>query len=74
MTEKLSKEEIVLRLIRGAKECGASLKTMYQALKQYFDDPSSLDRQPLLGWFNLGGLDGEVQQKWAVLRVLQRIS
>lgn len=55
LLSKLEQKDHILRLARGARECGVSFEGFTAGLIDYVNDERTLDNQPLVGWWNLGG-------------------
>ena len=52
---EMEQKDHILRLARGASRLDVSLAEFTQRLAMYVDDESEIDRQPLVGWWSVGG-------------------
>lgn len=51
----MEQKDHILRLVRGAIFLNVSQEELLKGIKMYVDDETAIDRQPLFGWWNLGG-------------------
>lgn len=52
---EMNQKDHILRLARGAHRSNTSFERFIELLKIYVDDETAIDRQPLSGFWYLGG-------------------